>query len=510
MKRRASGILLHITSLPSRFGIGDMGPQAYRFAEFLERTQQGFWQILPLNPTEEFHHHSPYHTTGAFACNPLLASPEMLAEEGLLERNEIESPPNFPVGQVDYPLVLAYKRESFLKAFQRFLKREKSPQYEKFCSESAHWLDSFALFMAVKHEYHGDAWSKWPPEIRDRHPEALRSISKELAQRIEMEKFLQFISFNQWLSLKNRCNERGIQIIGDMPIYVDYDSADVWTHPELFKLDERKHPVVVAGVPPDYFSATGQLWGNPIYRWDVLKQTGYDWWIRRIAHSLRLYDFVRIDHFRGLVAFWEVPASETTAIHGKWVEAPAMDFLKTLMEKFPHPPIIAEDLGTITPDVREVMSRFGLPGMKLLLFAFGDDLPTNPYIPHNYEPNYVAYTGTHDNNTVRGWFEKNATPEEKARLFRYLGREVPADQVHWELIRLLMMSVANLVVIPMQDLLGLGQEARMNLPATEEGNWRWRLSFNYLSGELEDRLSEITRIYGRARSEGSGSSSICR
>ncbi|RJP20384.1 MAG: 4-alpha-glucanotransferase [Candidatus Abyssobacteria bacterium SURF_5] len=497
MKRRASGILLHVTSLPSRFGIGDMGPEAHHFAEFLARSMQTFWQILPLNPTEGIHSHSPYHTTGAFACNSLIASPELLVDQGLLESQEIASPPEFPANKVDYDAVASFKKPLFLKAFERFRRREPMADYNRFCHESSHWLDSFALFMALKHKFNGEIWSKWPAEFRDRHPDALLKISVELAERIELEKFLQYISYTQWALLKKHCNHRGIQVIGDLPIYVDYDSADVWTHPYLFKLDEQKRPYVVAGVPPDYFSQTGQLWGNPIYRWDVLKGTGYDWWIRRIEHCLKLYDFVRIDHFRGFVAYWEVPVHEKTAVNGRWVEAPALDFFHQLMKKFPYLPIVAEDLGTITADVREVISRFDLPGMKLLMFAFGDDMPSNPYIPHNYEPNYVAYTGTHDNNTVRGWFD-TIGPEEKKRLFQYLGREVAADQIHWDLIRLLMMSVASLVIFPMQDILGLGEDARMNLPATRKGNWQWRLAPNMLTENLVESLGEATRTYGRA------------
>jgi len=497
MIRRASGILLHVTSLPSRFGIGDFGPQAYRFADFLEVSRQSFWQILPLNPTEAFHYHTPYHTTGAFACNALLVSPEILVEQGLLEKSDIESPPDFPRDRVDYNRVVEYKEHLLLKAFERFKADRQDLQYNAFCSRSGDWLESFALFMALKNRYGGKVWSQWPPELRDRIPDALRQASDEVSERIELEKFLQYVSFTQWESLKQYCNDRGIQIIGDMPIYVNFDSADVWTNQQLFKLDEHKQPYVVAGVPPDYFSATGQLWGNPIYRWDVLKETGYEWWIRRIAHSLELYDFVRVDHFRGFVGYWEVPASEKTAVNGRWVEAPAMDFFKHLIKKFPYPPIIAEDLGTITADVREVISQFGLPGMKVLLFAFGDDMSANPYIPHNYEPNCVAYTGTHDNNTVRGWFEKNAGAEEKAGLFRYLGRQLNVDGIPWELIRLLMMSVARLVIFPMQDILGLGEEARMNLPATQQGNWQWRLPPNSVTQSLIDQLAEMTRTYGR-------------
>ena len=313
-----------------------------------------------------------------------------------------------------------------------------------------------------------------------------------------MQKFLQYVFFQQWNSLRSYCNQRGIQIFGDIPIYVEHDGVDVWTNPELFKLDNGKKPQVVAGVPPDYFSETGQRWGNPIYRWDVLKDTGYAWWIRRLQHNIKLFDLIRIDHFRGFVGYWQVPAGEANAINGRWVEAPAEDFLNALLRRFPQLPIIAEDLGVITPDVREIMHRFELPGMKVLLFAFGDDLPTNPYIPHNLPRNCVLYTGTHDNNTTRGWFEREAAPEIKERLFRYLGREVPAEYIHWELIRLAMMSVANMVIFPMQDILGLGEEARMNRPATSQGNWQWQLSPEQLTPSLAERLLGMTELYGRA------------
>ncbi|HJX30641.1 MAG TPA: 4-alpha-glucanotransferase, partial [Thermodesulfobacteriota bacterium] len=343
----------------------------------------------------------------------------------------------------------------------------------------------------------GKAWSEWPRDLRDRYPAALRSAEQELIDTINREKFLQYIFFKQWSALKEYCCQKNIQVIGDIPIYVQHDSADVWSHPEFFKLDENKRPFVVAGVPPDYFSKTGQRWGNPVYNWDVLKQTGYGWWIERIAYNLKKFDFIRIDHFRGFKGFWEIPAEEKTAIKGRWEEAPAMDFFARLTRKFACLPIIAEDLGVITPDVREVMNHFEFPGMKILLFAFGKDLPTNPYIPHNLPQNCVAYTGTHDNNTIRGWFKKEATPEEKKRLFQYLGREVSRDELNWEMLRLLMMSSANTIITPMQDILGLDEKARMNTPATLAGNWEWKLLPDHLNPSLAKSLREMTEIYGR-------------
>ena len=498
MKRRGSGILLHVASLPSPFGVGDMGPGAFRFVDFLAETKQSLWQILPLNPTDPEHYSSPYHSSSAFACNPLLISPELLVQDGLLSKGDVKSPPDFPADKVDYRAVGAYKAELLGKAYERFKEKGNQHEFERFCSENSPWLEGFALFMALKSHFGGKVWSDWPQDAREREREAVQRAKKELSEKVDKEKFLQYIFFAQWGNLKHYCNEKGIQIIGDIPIYVEHDSADVWAHPEIFKLDGEKRPSVVAGVPPDYFSETGQLWGNPVYRWDVLREQGYTWWIQRMERNLSLCDVVRIDHFRGLVAYWEVAATENTAINGKWIEAPAMDFLDHLMRKFPFLPIVAEDLGIITPDVREVMLNFDLPGMKVLLFAFGEDLPTNPYIPHNLPKNCVAYTGTHDNNTIRGWFEGDEVPEDKKRLLRYLGRDVPMEELHWELIRLLMMSAANTVIFPMQDILGLGEGARMNRPATLEGNWKWRLGTDLLRPDVVLKLREMTEIYGRA------------
>jgi len=498
MLRRGSGILLHITSLPSSYGIGDMGPWSYRFADFLGEAKQSLWQILPLNPTEPAYGNSPYQSKSAFAGNPLLISPELMVRDGLLKETDLGTLPESPKGRVNYDNAVAYKEKLFDVAYGRFIQTSPGHEYEEFSAKHAFWLDDFALFKVLKIRFSGKVWTEWPQEIRDRQPEALQALIKELHKGIEREKFLQFLFFRQWISLKDYCNQRGIQIFGDIPIYVIHDSVDVWANPELFKLDDHMEPSVVAGVPPDYFSETGQLWGNPIYRWDRLRESGYSWWIRRMGHNSKLSDFVRVDHFRGLVGYWEVPADEENAVNGRWVEAPAEDFFNTLLKRFPQLPIVAEDLGVITPDVREIMHRFDLPGMKVLLFAFGDDLPTNPYVPHNLPRNCVIYTGTHDNNTVKGWFEREATPEIKKRLFQYLGREVPVEKVHWELIRIAMMSVANMAIFPMQDILGLGEEARMNRPATTEGNWQWQLLPEQLTPHLTQRLLEMTEIYGRA------------
>jgi 4-alpha-glucanotransferase len=352
--------------------------------------------------------------------------------------------------------------------------------------------------VALKSRFHGMPWNKWPSGFKHRHQEILNSVQTACKDEIRREMFCQYVFWTQWHRLKRNCNRKGIQITGDMPIYVVHDSSEPWTRPELFQLDENSRPLVVAGVPPDYFSETGQLWGNPLYNWERMKETQFDWWIKRVTHNLMLYDWVRIDHFRGLVGYWEIPAKEKTAIKGRWVEAPALDFFNTLKKRFHTLPIIAEDLGTITPDVKEIMHRFAIAGMKVLLFAFGEDNPDHPYLPHTYEKNCIVYTGTHDNNTVKGWFRKEARPEDKQRLFRYIGQTVTEDDIHWEFIKLGAMSVANTFIVPLQDVLGLGEGARMNRPATKQGNWRWRLRPDMPMLDLAEKLARITETSGRA------------
>jgi 4-alpha-glucanotransferase len=497
MDTRGSGLLLHITSLPSDFGIGDLGPGAYRFADFLAEAKQRYWQILPLNPTDLEHGCSPYHSISAFASNSLLISPEILVEEGWLFEDDLDSAPVFFAGRVDYPNVLSFKSALLNKAYERFKRSPANPGYEEFCFLSSYWLDDFALFAALKTHMEGKPWSEWPEELRDRDSGAVERISNKFYDEIERERFFQYLFFRQWTSLKGYCHQKGIKFIGDMPIYVVYDSADVWLHPMLFNLDNEKQPITVAGVPPDYFSETGQLWGNPVYRWEVHRETGFDWWIQRLKHNLRLFDFVRVDHFRGFMGYWEVPAKEENAMNGNWVAAPGEELLSTINRILPDAAIIAEDLGVITPDVTEIMDRFGFPGMKLLIFAFGNDLPTNPYAPHNVIRNCIVYTGTHDNNTIRGWFENEAPAEVKERFFRYIGTEVPAEEISMAFVRLAMMTVADTVIIPIQDLLRLGEEARMNRPATRNGNWEWRLDSQLLSPEVNRKLREMTELYGR-------------
>jgi len=500
LKQRGSGILLHFTSLPSPFGIGDFGPWAYRFADFLAQTKQSYWQCLPLNPTEIHYGNSPYHSMSAFGFNPLLISPDLLIQEGVLTEADLQPIPSFSKDRVDFSLVVSYKKKLLSLAYDRFKKERAQGEYRGFCSEHDFWLDDFALFVALKEEFKGRPWNEWPDPLRDRDSDALLREKERLSDRIQERKFVQYLFFKQWSSLKKYCTDRGIKLIGDAPIYVVHDSADVWTHPNLFNLDQEKKPVTVAGVPPDYFSKTGQLWGNPVYRWETLQSTGYEWWIERIRHNLNLFDVVRVDHFRGFMAYWEVPATEEVAVNGQWVDAPGLDFFTRLSAAIPDLPILAEDLGTITPDVWSAMEHFGFPGMKVLLFAFDESLPRNAYAPHNHTKNAVVYTGTHDNNTARAWFEKEVDQATRERVSRYLGREVNGDNVHRELVRLAMMSVADTAILPMQDLLGLGEWARMNRPAREKGNWQWRLMAEQVTPSLARELLEMTEVYGRSNS----------
>ena len=498
MKERSSGILLHVTSLPSRFGIGDLGPDAYRFVDFLVSGGQRIWQVLPLHPTDPVRGNSPYSSSSAFAGNPLLISPDRLVEEGFLEEGDLQPIPEFPGDRVDYEAVIEYKGRILDRAFGRFRDRSGRDEFEAFCAENDRlWLDDFALFCAAKSHFDRKAWSRWEGEIRDRDPRRLGDLRGRLDAFIEKVKFVQYLFYRQWFALKRYAGRSGVRILGDIPIYVDYDSADTWSHPEIFKLAEDKRPEAVAGVPPDYFSRTGQRWGNPVYDWSRLRSTGYRWWIDRMTQTLRLYDMVRIDHFRGLVAYWEIPARCRTAVKGQWEKVPVRDFLDTLRRAFPGMTVIAEDLGFITPDVVETMKRYDLPGMKVLQFAFGEDNPDHPYLPHNHPENCVVYTGTHDNNTVRGWFEEEASPEELRRLADYVGGEVSAEEVHVVFMEMAMGSKGRLTVFPMQDVLGLGSAARMNRPATPRGNWTWRLARGSLVPEVADFLAGMTRRHGR-------------
>ena len=493
---RSCGILLHPTSLPGRFGIGDLGESAYRFLDFLVETGQRLWQVLPLGPTG--YGDSPYQAFSAFAGNPLLISPEELLREGALPADALDEVPRFPDDRADYRAGIRFKTALLRRSFEHFRKhasRAQQQEFASFCDAEGSWLDDYALFMALKAHHKGAAWNTWEPDIAARQPEALAQWRHRLADEIAFQQYLQYQFFRQWCAVKRYANRRGIQIIGDVPIFVAYDSADVWIHPELFYLDESGNPTVVAGVPPDYFSPTGQLWGNPLYRWDVLARDDYAWWIQRLRATLRLVDIVRLDHFRGFEAYWEVPATEETAVHGRWVKGPGARFFYAVRRALGETPIIAEDLGVITPEVEALRRRFGFPGMKVLQFAFATDA-SNEYLPHNYERNCVVYTGTHDNDTTVGWF-CSLPEEERAFCLKYLGSD--GREIHWDLIRLAMMSVADTVIVPLQDVLGLGSEARMNYPGRLGGNWAWRYTEGALTEEVCERLAELTETYGRSR-----------
>jgi 4-alpha-glucanotransferase len=497
LNKRSSGILMHITSLSSRHGIGDFGPHAHLFADFLKAAGQGYWQVLPLNPVGSVHHGSPYSGSSAFAMNPLLISPEMLVHDGYLTSHEVQTDISAASDPVDYAAAGKHKSALLLKAADRFLSGHKDGRFDEFCREQSAWLDDFATFTALSDAFAGVQWSEWPRELRDRHADAMRRAGEEYRDVILRQKVLQFFAATQWKRLKTYCNEQGVKIIGDIPIYVIHDGADVWSHPELFKLDHAKRPSAVAGVPPDIFSKTGQLWGNPVYDWDAMKKDGYSWWLARIMMNLHIFDVARLDHFRGFAGYWEVPAGEEVAVNGRWMPGPGEDFLKAVLSHIESPPIIAEDLGVITADVRELIAKFRLPSMKVLLFAFDEKDRSSTYLPHNHTPNSVIYTGTHDNNTVRGWYQKDATKGEKRRLEDYLGREVNEETVALEFVRMAMMSSSMLAVLPMQDVLGLGAEARMNHPGKARGNWKWRISADDLTHSLAAKLLHITEIYDR-------------
>jgi 4-alpha-glucanotransferase len=470
---RGSGVLLHLSSLPSPFGIGDMGPPSYAFADALAAAGVRYWQMLPLNPPNPENGESPYFSASAFALNPLLASPQLMAHDGLIDESDIAPCPVFPSGEVDFGEVRGYKNKLFDKAYGHFIAGADSKNFDLFCRDHAWWLDDYCLFEALKRVNEGAPWAAWPRAMRDRHFHELCKAAKNITENIEKMRFMQWISFSQWFRLKRHCAKRGVAVIGDLPIYVSRESADVWTNPHLFKLDKEKRPVAVSGVPPDYFSATGQLWNNPVYDWEALRRDGFRWWERRLRATFERFDMVRIDHFRGLVQYWEVPAGETTAVSGSWQNVPTREFFDTMIRRFPSFPVIAEDLGIITPDVTEAMKHYGFPGMKVLQFAFGEDNPDHQYLPHTYNENCVAYTSTHDNMPFRAWLD-SARPDERARVSRYLGREMPAEEAFMALSEKLMQSAADLVVFPLQDLLLLGGESRMNDPSQTFGNWQWR------------------------------------
>jgi 4-alpha-glucanotransferase len=493
---RASGILLHVTSLPSPYGIGDMGPSAFSWVDRLAEAGQHWWQVLPLGPTG--FGNSPYQSPSSFAGNTLIISPERLVEDGLLRADDCAGA-SFPAGEIDFEAVTRFKERLLDLAWANFragARPDLQPAFDKVRQDHAFWLDDFALFMALKARYNGAAYQDWPPELVRRNPAALAAARKELAEALENVRFRQFVAARQWRTLREYAHARGIRLLGDLPIFVSPDSADVWAHPEFFLLDANCRPRVVAGVPPDYFSPQGQLWGNPLYDWDALRRTGYRWWVARLRAVLSYLDAVRLDHFRAFEAAWHIPAGAATAEHGHWVPGPGADFFNAVRTALGKLPLLAEDLGMITDAVRALRDQVQLPGMRVLHFAF-DGTPDNPFLPQNYVPNTVVYTGTHDNDTTRGWYA--ALPEHTRRVvWKQVGRPAGNERaVAWELIRMAWASVAALSVAPLQDVLNLGTEARMNVPGRAEGNWRWRCTEDMLAAPAFQQLRELTRKCGR-------------
>ncbi len=492
---RASGILLHPTSLPGPHGVGDLGPAAYRFVDALAEAGQSYWQVLPLGPTG--YGDSPYQTFSAFAGNPLLVSPELLVRDGLLPTQALDNLPSFPADEVDYGPVIPYKKGLLARSFAHFQGQANQAQWDdlgRFTAANAAWLTDFALFMAIKEAHGGVQWTSWAPELVRRDPEALREWRSRLEAGVRLQAYEQYLFFGQWTALRRYANRRGVRLIGDAPIFVAHDSADCWGHPELFHLNADGLPTVVAGVPPDYFSETGQLWGNPLYRWEALAATGYSWWVERLRTAFSLVDLLRLDHFRGFAAYWEIPAAAPTAQTGVWRPAPGAAMLDAARAALGALPIIAEDLGVITPDVEALRDRYGFPGMSILQFAFGSG-PRNPYLPHNFKQASVVYTGTHDNDTTAGWYA-TASEEERHHAREYLASD--GSRIVWDLVRLGLASVADTAITPLQDLLELGSAARMNRPGVPGGNWRWRYSPHALSPELLNRLKALTELFGRA------------
>ena len=494
--KRRSGILVHPTSFPSPYGIGDLGKTAYDFIDFLKKANQTLWQCLPLGPTG--FGDSPYQAYSAFAGQPLLISPDKLIELDLLSPEDIAHLPDWNKNRVEYEKITVFKTAMLKKAYKNFLlvtNLALRNEYEVFCQEHAFWLTDYALFMALKDDQNGKKWTEWEDKYKNPTSETKEKALKDLESSVNYYRFVQFIFFKQWYELKKYANENDVQIIGDIPIFVSPDSSDAWANKELFQLDDEGYPTVIAGVPPDYFSKTGQMWGNPLYNWDYHKKTGYAWWIARIRHQLTQTDIFRIDHFRGFEAYWAIPADEKTAINGKWVKGPGNDFFDHVLKAFEGDelPIIAEDLGIITPEVEALRDDYNLPGMKILQFAF-NELNDGAYYPYNYVENCVCYTGTHDNDTTVGWYQ-NATPQSQDKARRYLSCD--GSNIHWDMIRLAMGSVARYVIFPLQDVLGLDSNHRMNVPGVGIGNWSWRFKENDIQYWMPDYLKDLSKVFWR-------------
>ncbi len=492
--QRSSGIILHPSSLPGPDGIGDLGPAAFNWIRFLSETGCGLWQVLPLGPTG--FGDSPYQSLSAFAGNPNLISPALLVEDRLLDNSDLEDRPIFTENRVEFSKVIEWKRILLHRAFERFCnngQRELKSELQFFIEREANWLLEYSVYAAIKDTHHGNSWNLWPPPLKMHDEQTIAEYRNMHQVEILWQQFVQFLFFRQWHSLKDFAINNGIKIIGDIPIFVSYDSSDVWSNPHLFDLDPDCRPRVVAGVPPDYFSSTGQLWGNPLYKWEEHKKTGYSWWISRLQQVLTMVDIIRLDHFRGFAGYWEVPAGMTTAEKGQWVTGPGEDFFNTVINRLGDLPIIAEDLGEITPDVIELMHHFSFPGMKVLQFAFSSD-PNNPFLPHNYPVDCVAYTGTHDNDTAYGWY-KTANRNEKEFFKAYTGST--GHDVPWDMIRAVWSSIAKLALAPLQDLLEKDSKARMNFPSTQTGNWSWRAVNGEITAQLADRLRKMNYLYSR-------------
>jgi len=489
---RSSGILMHITSLPGPYGVGTMGKAAYRFIDFLQKAGQKYWQILPVGPTG--YGDSPYQTYCTYSGNHYLIDLDLLVEDGLLQQEEITSVHwcENPV-RVDYGTLFEQRLPVLRKAFARFDRQNSS--YRSFVEQEAYWLQEYALFMATKAHFGGKPWSEWPEDIRNHEEEAVKAYRSKLSEEIELQQFLQYEFFTQWKAVRSYAHEHGIKIIGDIPIYVPLDSSDVWSEPDSFQLDEQRRPKCVAGVPPDYFSADGQLWGNPLYDWDKMKKDGYSWWIQRVRAAAEIFDVIRVDHFRGIESYWSVPYGEATAKNGVWVKGPGMDLIRAIKDEMPDLEFIAEDLGFLTPEVIELVEESGFPGMKVLEFAFDPREPSD-YLPHTYERNCICYTGTHDNETLVQWAGV-ASEESYDFACRYLAKRED-ETICRAVIRAGMASVSNLFVAQMQDWLELGAEARMNHPGVVDGNnWRWRLKDGQLTDKLAEEIHELAALYGR-------------
>lgn len=493
LNERAAGVLCHISSLPSRYGIGDLGPEAYRFVDILAQAGQKYWQVLPLNPTDDVMGNSPYSSSSAFAFNILFISPDLLAEDGLLEKEYLRTLKDPVIDKVDHGTALLLKEQILSKAWETYRSRKfKWRSFERFCRHESDWLQDFARFVVLKDRFKDVLWVDWPVEFRDRDQAALNAFDLEAMIKIDEIKFQQFLFFKQWQRLQQYCSGKNIGLIGDIPIYVNYDSVDVWVHPDIFKLGSDKKPVVVAGVPPDYFSENGQRWGNPVYDWKCLAENGFEWWVKRIQHNLSLFDAARIDHFRAFAQCWEIPFEEKTAVNGSWVDVPGEALFDVLQEKFPKLPIIAEDLGIITPDVDALKGKFRLPGMRVVMFAFHNEYKKSRDLPENYVPQSVVYTGTHDNNTLLGWLKEDITPIEKKNMKEYFGYDISVEEGPWLMIEMVLRSVSSLAIIPLQDILSLDGSARMNKPSTTVGNWKWRFQSGAFRRSLVNRLKEAT------------------